>query len=115
MEDIVKIFAANLNRLMKDRGENLTQLSDRIGVAYSTVSDWQHGRKMPRSGSLQKLADHFKVNITYLTSNHDTPSDGDLTENQRLIAYSIDPDISDEERQDIINLVKIAMKNRRRI
>lgn len=47
MEDIVKIFAANLNRLMEDRGENLTQLSDRIGVAYSTVSDWQHGRKMP--------------------------------------------------------------------
>ena len=69
MEDIVKIFAANLNRLMEDRGENLTQLSDRIGVAYSTVSDWQHGRKMPRSGSLQKLADHFGVNITYLTSN----------------------------------------------
>lgn len=45
MEDIVKIFAANLNRLMEDRGENLTQLSDRIGVAYSTVSDWQHGEK----------------------------------------------------------------------
>lgn len=38
-----------------------------------------------------------------------------MTENQKLIAYSIDPNISDEERQDIINLVKIAMKNRRRI
>lgn len=87
MEDIVKIFAANLNRLMEDRGENLTQLSDRIGVAYSTVSDWQHGRKMPRSGSLQKLADHFGVNITYLTSNHIGSSDNqpvDLLDGVRM-------------------------------
>ena len=80
MEDIVKIFATNLNRLMDDRGENLTQLSNRIGVAYSTVSDWQHGRKMPRSGSLQKLADHFGVNITYLTSN-----DSGSSENQPVV------------------------------
>lgn len=70
-ENITKIFAKNLNKLMTDRHENLTQLSDRIDVAYSTVSDWQHGRKMPRSGSLQKLANHFGVNLTYLTSNHD--------------------------------------------
>lgn len=60
-ENITKIFAKNLNKLMTDRHENLTQLSDRIDVAYSTVSDWQHGRKMPRSGSLQKLANHFGV------------------------------------------------------
>lgn len=39
MEDITKIFSSNLNALMKANGENLSQLSDRIGVAYSTVSD----------------------------------------------------------------------------
>ena len=38
-----------------------------------------------------------------------------LKQNQKLVAYSIDPDISDEERRDIIEMVKIAMKNRRRV
>lgn len=71
MENITKIFAKNLNALMERRGENLTQLSERLGVAFSTVSDWQHGRKMPRAGSLQKIADYYNVNVTFLTSVHD--------------------------------------------
>lgn len=70
MDDIVEIFAKNLNSLMEARGENLTLLSDSLGVAYSTVSDWQHGKKMPRSGSLQKIAEHYGVNISYLTTEH---------------------------------------------
>lgn len=110
MEDIVKIFAANLNRLMEDRGENLTQLSDRIGVAYSTVSDWQHGRKMPRSGSLQKLADHFGVNITYLTSNHSGSSDNqpvDLLDGVRM--YNGKP-INDQEKDMIKALLDAYRK-----
>lgn len=70
MDDIKAIFAKNLKRLMDSRGENLTELSNRIDVAYSTVSDWLHANKMPRSGSLQIIADHYGVNISDLTSNH---------------------------------------------
>ena len=54
MENITKIFAKNLNALMERRGENLTQLSERLGVAFSTVSDWQHGRKMQGRGRYKK-------------------------------------------------------------
>lgn len=32
---------------MHQRGENLTQLSDSINVAFSTVSSWKHGEKCP--------------------------------------------------------------------
>ncbi len=35
-------------------------------------------------------------------------TDRSLTENQKLITYSIAPDISNEEREDIIQLVKIS-------
>lgn len=35
--------------------------------------------------------------------------------NQKLIAYSIDPDISNEEGQAIIEMVQAAKKFRRRI
>lgn len=77
--------------------------------------------KCPRCGSknIQPAGVHKggfsvgKADLVERHQNNDRPAE--LTENQRLVAYSIDPDISDEERQDIINLVKIAMKNRRRI
>lgn len=70
MDDIKAIFAKNLKRLMNSRGENLTELSNHIDVAYSTVSDWLHANKMPRSGSLQTIADHYGVNISDLTANY---------------------------------------------
>ncbi|GEO58514.1 MULTISPECIES: LexA family protein [Companilactobacillus] len=68
VKDIKEIFSENLKRYMDIKGENITKLSDSINVAYSTVSDWIHGRKMPRSGSLELLAEHYDINISDLTS-----------------------------------------------
>ena len=56
----------------------------------------------------------FDVSADYLLGRKSS-DDKPLTKNQKLVAYSIDPDISDEERNDIIEMVKIAMKNRRRV
>lgn len=110
MKGINEIFAKNLNDLMKKHGENLSELSDRINVAYSTVSDWQHGKKMPRSGSLQKLADHYKVNISYLTSVHD---DTKLSSTAEVIAAHIDDDTPESEREQIINFIENLKKARK--
>lgn len=109
MEGITEIFAKNLNHLMKKHGENLSELSDRINVAYSTVSDWQHGKKMPRSGSLQKLADHFNVNISYLTSEHlHTNSSDSFSVDEavdRLRSYQGKP-VSDDQKAVLKDLIK---------
>lgn len=69
-KDITEIFSNNLNKLMESRGENLTVLSNQLDVSFSTVSDWKHGKKMPRSGSLQKIAEHYNVALSYLTTDH---------------------------------------------
>lgn len=74
-KDIKSIFSDNLKYYMNLKNENLTKLSDSINVAYSTVSDWQHGRKMPRSGSLELLADHYGINISDLTSFKEKSND----------------------------------------
>lgn len=104
---MISIFSENLNQLMHDRGENLTQLSDRIGVAYSTVSDWQHGQKMPRAGSLQKLASHFHVNISYLTSKHTSKpaaKTADLSKDDVIFTYQGKP-LSAEDKALIRRLM----------
>ncbi|WP_413509890.1 helix-turn-helix domain-containing protein [Carnobacterium maltaromaticum] len=68
-QDIKKIFSKNLNRMMESRGETLSDLSASIDVAFSTVSDWKNAKKMPRSAALQKIAEHYNVNISDLTSD----------------------------------------------
>lgn len=57
----------------------MTELAESIGVSQSTVSDWEHGKKMPRSGAIQKLADYFDIEKSDLlidsdqTANNLTP------------------------------------------
>ena len=69
-DDIKVIFSSNLNRLMKQKNETATDLSEKTNIAYSTVNDWKNGKKMARGGNLQKLADHFGINVSDLTSDN---------------------------------------------
>ncbi|OYS70525.1 helix-turn-helix transcriptional regulator [Limosilactobacillus reuteri] len=93
------------------------ELADLLNVKSSTVSGWELGRNIPSIEMIKKLADIFNVPFDDMAGVTDSSrnSNDELTRNQKLVAYSIDPDISDEERNDIIEMVKIAMKNRRRV
>lgn len=70
MADLLKIFSTNINNLMKSRGENIKELSLSINTAYTTVSNWVHGKKMARAGGLQDLSRHYHVPLSYLTTEH---------------------------------------------
>ncbi len=87
-----------------------------LGIKRSTYSHFENNRNNPDNETLVKMANYFNVSTDYLLGR-DTKEDDEkpLTRNQKLIAYSIDPDISDEERQAIIEMVQAAKKFRRRI
>lgn len=78
-----KIFSKNLDTLIKKQGKTVMDLSEELGISYSTVSDWKNGKKMPRGGSLQKLSDYFGVNLSVLLEE-DTDS---LYRTQRGISH----------------------------
>lgn len=115
-----------IGKKIKARREhlNITQdeLAEMMNTSRVTITRYENGSRKANQDALFELAKLLNVSISYFypEQNHPVqpqPSDqqDDLTKNQKLVAYSIDPDITDEERKDIINLVKIAMKNRRRI
>lgn len=70
MADELKMaVAANIKRLRNNRGISAVELSEDLGVSTSTVSDWENGRKLPRSGALRGLADFFRVSIEDIMSD----------------------------------------------
>lgn len=108
--------ATKIRELRKQRRLSQTDLAKLIHVSQATVTSWETGRADPSSSALNTLADFFGVSSDYLLGRTDEPtSDKKLTKNQKLIAYSIDPDVTDEERQAIIEMVQAAKKFRRRI
>lgn len=87
-----------------------------LGIKRSTYSHFENNRNNPDNETLVKMANYFNVSTDYLLGRDPKEDDEKpLTRNQKLIAYSIDPDISDEERQAIIEMVQAAKKFRRRI
>lgn len=117
------------NRIKELRTQKkLTQqgLADIINSSRGTVAKYEGDERNPSYAMLSLIADALDTTVDYLQGKTDnvlkTPAvddNGDenepLTPNQRHIAYSIDPDVSDEEREDIIKMVQLAMKHRRRI
>lgn len=102
--------------LRKHRGLSQYQLAKLLNIATSTLGMYETGKRKPNVEMLEQIAEFFNVSTDYLLGRDPKEDDEKpLTRNQKLIAYSIDPDISDEERQAIIEMVQAAKKFRRRI
>lgn len=102
--------------LRKHRGLSQYQLAKLLNIATSTLGMYETGKRKPNVEMLEQIAEFFNVSTDYLLGRAAPDEDRKpLTKNQKLIAYSIDPDISDEERQAIIEMVQAAKKFRRRI
>jgi len=57
-----EIFA----KLLAERGLTSYRISMETGVSQATLSDWKHGRSMPKTDKLQKLAEYLGVSISCL-------------------------------------------------
>ena len=103
----------------KKNGLSLQDTATKAGIGINTIYGWK--RYVPASDKLHAVADVLHVSPDYLLGNTDDPNPPrasdkkPMTKNQELIAYSIDPDISDDEREAIIEMVKQAMKFRKRL
>ncbi|MCZ3667409.1 helix-turn-helix domain-containing protein [Limosilactobacillus vaginalis] len=93
-----------------------TEFAKAIHSSQQAVTKWENGKSEPSSSAIADISNYFNVSSDYLLGRTtEKVPDKDLSKNQKLVAYSIDPDISDEERQAIIEMVKAAEKFRRRI
>ena len=59
--DNKNIFASNLNRYMKENSKSRKDIADALGLSYYTVTDWVKGKKYPRMGKIEMLANYFNI------------------------------------------------------
>lgn len=56
------IFVKKLKYYMELNNINQMDLMKEFGLSSSTISDWCTGKKLPRMGKIQMLADYFGIN-----------------------------------------------------
>lgn len=122
----MSVTANRIKELRTQKKLTQSELAETINTSRVTISRIESETRQPSYAMLSLIADALDTTVDYLQGKTDSPlkapavdNNGDenepLTPNQRHIAYSIDPDVSDEEREDIIKMVQLAMKHRRRI
>lgn len=101
------------SKLLNERGVTAYKVSKETGVTQSTLSDWKRGRNTPKTDNMKKIADYFGVSIDYLmtgkeSNDENTSTEKDYakneTERKLLVLCRKANDVSEEEREDIINL-----------
>ena len=66
-----EIFAGNLRRIMEENGKTPADINRELKVAYSTISNWVNGLKIPRMGTLEQLCRFLHCEKSDLLQSHD--------------------------------------------
>ena len=91
-EDYRHIFVKNLSYYMNMHGKNQMDLMNDLNLSSSTVSSWCTGKKLPRMGKIQMLADYFGIEKSDLIEekNHKQPENLLSSKDERDIAKDLD-------------------------
>lgn len=80
-------FSENIKVLRKARGFSMEELGKRVGKAKSSISAWENGKRTPKMGEIQKIADVLGVTKSQLLGIEDSSKDEYIYEELRRIWF----------------------------
>ena len=114
------MFGERLRTLREASGFASQQaLADALGVAQSTVANWEGGRREPNYALTVKLADLFQVTLDYLLGRSDEPNGGVVTQAQVRSAVwgdksHLPAEVEDELWEDVQEYARYRLQHYRR-
>jgi len=86
--ELTVAFGKNLMRLRKLKGWTQRELADLINIDNSMIARWENGKVLPRSATIQKIAEALEVSVDELlvafadnpTLHHNGLDDSELAE-----------------------------------
>lgn len=96
-------FADVLRRLRKQDGLTQNDIARRLGIAKSTVSMYECGRREPDFETMEAIADLFNVDMNQLTDHTASSHPLSPSERELLAAYRA---ASDDDRMIVDTVLK---------
>ena len=105
------IMSNNLKRYLKINNITRNQLSESLGISYSTISDWINGKAYPRIDKIEMMANYFGIEKSDLVEDKSKQKENidianmvnDLMDNlnsNQVLMYSGEP--MDEVTKDLV-------------
>jgi transcriptional regulator with XRE-family HTH domain len=78
-----------IKTLRRKRDMTQTEMADALNLASSTISNWEHGRRLPSIDELKRIASLFKVSLNVFHVDHGT-SEEHVNVNKDIATQIID-------------------------
>lgn len=98
-----------IRELASKKKISIAELERTLDLSNGSISKWNVSH--PNSDPLKKVADYFNVSTDYLLGRTDNPkinngkSDEDKKEEDLLIAAHIEENLSEEEKEEVMNYI----------
>lgn len=96
-----------LKELRKEKGISLKELGSIIGVAESTMSLYENGKRQPDYETLLKLAEYFGVTVDYLLRGE---NESERLPEELVILNRNAKKMSPENRKKLLEMAKVMFK-----
>ena len=106
-----------IREVRKLNGMTMKQLGAEIGVAESTVSQYETGKREPDNETLLRIGELFNVTVGYLLGaeeqkeNPTVQMDSEVDE-VTMELLDIINSVTNEERRDMLDMLRIMQKRR---
>lgn len=94
------MFGQILTELRKQKRLTQEEMAKIIGVARTTYSSYEQGRRTPDVDVQNKIADYFGVTLDYLHGRTDDKEKGPT-----LVAAHLDDDLTEEQLDEVKNFI----------
>lgn len=105
------VFARNLTHYIERSGRTQKEIAEYIGVATSTFNDWATGKRYPRMGKIEMLANYFgilKSDLIEDKKEKPTVNDG-LSKNKRALMEFVQS-VPEEKAEKVLRLMQAILE-----
>lgn len=101
-----------LRELRKKCGITMKELGATIGVAESTISQYETGKRQPDYETLLKLGEYFGVSTDYLLGNSAPTETADVLDAVDVAFYGEYKELDEEQKATVRDMVKLMRERR---
>lgn len=100
-----------IRALRKDNGLTMKQLGKKIGLAESTISQYETGKRNPDNETLLKLGEIFGVTVGYILGSEEkeiAPGEQALTEGEKTL-LELFRKIPSDQQEMVLQMIRAAL------
>lgn len=106
-----EIMASNIKHYMNIHNIDRRELSEKLNVGYSTVTDWLNAVNYPRIDKIEMMANLWGIEKSDLVEKKTTEKQAN--DNTMRVAAHIEDDVTEEELEEIMRFIDY-IKSRRK-